>query len=203
MMPILFGVDMPLLGVGAHELDGLERVVHAVGLRFIAVAAQAVAQDDGGDAVVLEEIDLVRALTADVQRAVAAARGENDGGAGVELAVAGVEFDRGIVDADDVADRLAAGAVPVVDLGFADLVVVQVRRVGRIKRHNHAAGQDRLRGVGRVGFRTGRRHAQRRGQRRQRGLGGGIGRDERIQGGQQAERGHAAEQELHGDFVEG
>ena len=55
MMPILFGIDVPFLGVSAHQADRLQSIVDFVGLRIVTVAPQAIAQDDGVDAVVVEE----------------------------------------------------------------------------------------------------------------------------------------------------
>ena len=55
MMPILFGIEMPVLGVRAHQANGLQGIVNFVGLGVVAVAAQTVAQDDGVDPVVVEE----------------------------------------------------------------------------------------------------------------------------------------------------
>src|SRR5437899_7358323 len=47
--PYLVGIDVPVLGVRSHQPYGLERVMHRVGLHVIAVAPQAVAQDDRVD----------------------------------------------------------------------------------------------------------------------------------------------------------
>ena len=114
----------------------------------VAVAAQAVAQDDGVDAVVVEERNEVGALAADVQRVVPAARRQDDRRAGVEAAVDRVHFDGRIVDVDDAADPARHGLAHVVDFGLADLVRLEVRRAGRIQRDHHAALQDGLRSIG-------------------------------------------------------
>ena len=120
MMPILFGIDVPFLGVGAHEADGLEGVVDGVGLRVVAVRAEAVAEDDGVDAVVVEVRNKVGAFSADVQRVVPAAGGEDDGGAGVDAAIHRMHLDRRIVDVDDAVDPARHGLAHVVLFGFAD-----------------------------------------------------------------------------------
>ena len=59
-----------------------------------------------------------------------------------------VDFDRGVVDGDDAADAAVDGPAHVVDLGHVDLVGLEVRRVRREERHDDAAGQDGLGGVG-------------------------------------------------------
>ena len=62
----------------------------------VAVAAQAIAQDDGVDAVVVEEGHEVGALAADVQRVVPAAGGQDHDRAGVQAAIDRVDFDDGL-----------------------------------------------------------------------------------------------------------
>ena len=96
----LVRIETPVFGVGAHELDRLQGVVHAVGLGLVAVAAQAVADDNGTHAVMGEKLDERGGFT-DIQRFVASASGENDRRAGVELAVAPMKFDGRIVNVND------------------------------------------------------------------------------------------------------
>ena len=83
----LVRIDVPLLGVGAHHADGLLRIVHRVGLRVVAVAAQAIAQDDRVDAVVVKERNEIGALRADVQGVVPAARHQDHRRAGIDAAI--------------------------------------------------------------------------------------------------------------------
>ncbi len=168
----LSGVQFPLLGVRAHQFEGLQGVVHPVGPGLVAVAAEAIAQDDRADAVIGEERHKGGGF-ADVQRAVSAPAREDDGRSGVQLAIAGVKLDRGIVDVRDGSDL--PGTPHAVNLGLADILRLEIRRIGGKERDHHAARQYALRGVGRVGLRTGRRYALGCGQGSQRSLSGGKG----------------------------
>ena len=105
--------------------DGLQRVVHRVGLGDVAVAPQPVAQDDGVDAVVVEERDEVGALGADVQRVVPAARHEDHDRAGVDAGIDDVELDRRVVDVDDALDAAGDRLLHVVHLGLPDTLLLQ------------------------------------------------------------------------------
>ena len=55
------------------------------------------------------------------------------------------------MDGDDAADAAVDGLAHVVDLGHVDLVGLEVGRVRREERHDDAAGQDGLGGVGLAG----------------------------------------------------
>ena len=104
----LLRIDAPLGGVGAHQLDRLQHVVHRVDLGDVAVLAKPVAQDDGVDAVVEEEGDEVRSLRADHEVVVPAARHDDHGRAGVVPAGA-VQLNRRVVDVDDGVDAARYG----------------------------------------------------------------------------------------------
>ena len=102
----------------------------------VAVAAQAIAQDHGVDAVVVKERHEVGASRADVQRVVAAAGDQDHGRAGIDAAIDGVHFDRRIVDVDDAADAPRHRLAHVVLLGLPDPLGLQIRRAGRIEGHH-------------------------------------------------------------------
>ena len=140
-------------------------VVDLVGLRIVTVAPQAIPQDDGVDAVVVEERDEIGGLAADVQSVVPAARRQDHGSAGIEAAVNCVDFDRRVVNVDDTADSPGRGLAHVVLLGFADARLIEIRRVGRIKGDHNAAGQDRRRGIRCVRYRPWLRYSERGGDR--------------------------------------
>ena len=167
----LVGVDAPFLGVGADDADGLLGVVNGVDLGNVAVGAQPVPEDDGVDAVVVEEGDEVGGLAADVQGPVAAPGDDDDRGAGVDGLLHHVDFDGGVVDGDDAADAAGDGLAHVVDLGHVELVGLEVGRARREERHDDAAGQDGLGGIGlagvggRPGYGLGRRERGQRGLR--------------------------------------
>jgi hypothetical protein len=148
--------------VGAYHADGLLGIIDFVSLRVVAIAAQAVAEDDGVDAVVVEEGDEVRALAADVQRVVSATRGEDNRGASVDAALDRVDLDRRVVNADDAADTSRHRLAHAVHLGLADLVFLEVGRIRRPERDHDTALQDGLRSVRSVGGGCGFGHAERR-----------------------------------------
>ena len=81
--PILCGSIFHSAAWARTSADRLLEVIDAVGLGLIAVAAQAVAQDDGVDAVLEEIGHRIGAFQADHQSAVAAAGRQDDGGAGI------------------------------------------------------------------------------------------------------------------------
>jgi hypothetical protein len=87
-----------------HQPDGLKGVVNFVGLRVVSVAAQAIPQDDGVDAVVVEEGYEIGALRADVESVVPAARGQDRRSACVEPGIDRVDFNGRVVDVDDAVD---------------------------------------------------------------------------------------------------
>src|SRR5690606_1293530 len=80
----LVRVYAELFGVGTNQTNCLEGIGHRIGLRIVAVAAQAVPQDDGIHTVVVEERNEVCALGADIQGPVSATGGKDDRGAGIE-----------------------------------------------------------------------------------------------------------------------
>jgi len=161
----LVGIDAPFFGVGAHQADGLLRIVHRVLLHVVTILAQAIPQDDGADPVVVEKGNEIGAFRADIQRIVSAARYQDHGGAGVEPAIHRVNFDRRVVYVDDAVDAPRHGLAHVVLLGLADALRFEEGRSGRVKRHHHAARQDGLRSVPSVVRRPRFRHSQRRGKR--------------------------------------
>lgn len=142
------GVELPLGGVGTHETDGLSGVVYGVALGVVAIFAEAVAEDDGVDAVVVEEGDEVRGFRGDDELVVAAAGGKDDNSAGVDGRVDGVEFDAGVVDADDGGDAARDAGAGGVDFGKVELLAVEQGAIGRIERQDEAAGEEGLGGVG-------------------------------------------------------
>ena len=161
--------------MGPHQPDGLLRVGVGVGGHVVAVLAQAVAEDHGVDAVVVEEGHEVGALGADVQRVVPAARRQDDDRPGVDAPIDRVDLDARVVDVDDARDAAGHRLAHVVGLGLAHAIGLQPGRAGRIQRHHDAARHDRLRRVGRGGGGGRGRNRQRRGQRRQGRLGLGAG----------------------------
>ena len=104
--------------MGAEEADGLEGVVDGVAFGHVAVFAKAVAEDDGVNAVVVEEVDEVGGFGSHIEGIVATAGAEDDGGSGVEAAVDGVDFDGGVVDVGDPVDSAGDRFAEVVDFGF-------------------------------------------------------------------------------------
>ena len=141
-----------------------------VDLGDVAVGTQPVPEDDGVDAVVVEEGDEVGGLAAHVQGPVAAPGDDDDRGAGVDGLLHQVDFDGGVVDGDDAADAAGDGLAHVVDLGHVELVGLEVGRVRREERHDDAAGQDGLGGVGLAGVGGRPGHGLGRRERGQRGL---------------------------------
>ncbi len=164
----LVRVDSPFLGVSAYHADGLKRVVDFIGLRVITVAPQSIPQDDGVDAVVIEERNEIGRLAADVQSIVPAARRQNHRRPGIEAAIDRVYFNRRVVNVDDAVDPPRHGLAHVVLLGLADAVHFEVRRAGRIKSDYHAALQDRQGSIRSIGRRPRLGNSQRCRQRRQR-----------------------------------
>ncbi len=169
MMPILLGSMFHSFGVSAHQADGLQGVIDGVGLRVVAVAAEAVAQDDGVDAVVVEEWHEIRALAADVEGVVSAAGDQDDGGAGIDAAIDRVDFDRRVVNIDDAVDAAGHGLAHVVLFRLAHAVHFEEAGTGRIEREDDAAGEDGRGRVGSEGGGSGLRETERRGQRRKGG----------------------------------
>ena len=171
----LGGVEFPFRGVGADEADGLEGIVHGVDFGVVAVDAQAVAEDDGGDAVAGEERDAIVALGSDPEDSVPAAGDDDDGRAVVGPVGGEVDLDAGVVDVECAlnfaAGRDAAGGGVVV-LRLVEPLAFQERGIGRVEREHDPAGQ---RGGGEkrtVGGRGGR------------SLGGGEGEKERRRDGE-------------------
>ena len=80
----LVGIDVPFFGIGAHHAHGLLGVIYSVSRGVVAVLAQPVAQNDRGDAVVIEEGDKVCTLAAYVERIVPTARDDDHSRAGVD-----------------------------------------------------------------------------------------------------------------------
>ncbi len=163
-------IEIPLFGIGAHQADGLQRVVDLIRLRVVAIAAETVAEDDSVDAVVVKEGDEIGGFGTDVESVVAAAGRQNDGGAGVEATVDRMKFDGRIVNVDDVGDAPGHRLAHVVLLGLADACGFQVGGIGREQGHHHAAGHDGLRRVRGGGLGAGLGNAEGRGQRREGGL---------------------------------
>ncbi len=153
--------------MSAHQADGLLCVVHLVGPGIVSVAAQAIAQDDGVDAVVIEKRNEIRALGTDIQRVVAAPRHQDYGGAGIETAIDGVHLDRRVMDVDNAVDSPGHRLAHVVLLSLADLFHIEERGAGRIKSDDDTARQDRRRSIRRVIRWPRRWHSQRSRKRRE------------------------------------
>src|ERR1043166_3665472 len=98
------GIDVPLFGVGAHQSNGLEGIVDRIGLHIATIPAQAIAQDDRVDAVVVKVGNKVGALRTDVECIMAAASGENDRRAGVDSSFHRVDLYRRVMNVDDPGD---------------------------------------------------------------------------------------------------
>ena len=135
----LIGIDVPFLGIGAHQTDGLQSVVHGVDLRIVTVAAQAISKNDRVDSVVVEKRNEIGAFAADVQGLMTAARNQDHRRAGVEAAIHRMHFDRRIVNVDDAVDPPRNALAHVVLLGFANPRGVQEMGVRRIERNHDAA----------------------------------------------------------------
>ena len=145
MMPIFFGSMFHSFAWARTTRTACCASYTASVCAIVAVAAQAVAQDDRVHAVVVEERDEVRAFGADVQRVVPAARHQDHRRAGVVRRIDDVHFDRRIVDVDDALNPPGHGALQVVLLGFGDPIAFEIGRVGREERHDLSAGKNRLR----------------------------------------------------------
>ena len=102
------GIELPLIGVCAHQADGLHGVVGGIDRGFVAIDAEAVAEDDGGHPNLVEEGDVVRPFRPDPEDLVPAAGSEDDGCA-VEGWVGGeMDLDGRVVNVDHVFDRASA-----------------------------------------------------------------------------------------------
>ena len=146
----LVGIDVPLLGVSAHQANGLQGIVDAVGARLVSVAAKAIPQDDGVHAVVVEERDEVGSLGAHVESSMPAAGRQDDRGARVQTAIDDVDLDRRVVNVDDAVDARRHRLAHVVFLGLTDALHLEKRRAGWIQGNHNTAPQDGLRRVGSV-----------------------------------------------------
>ena len=146
----LVRIDAPFFGVCAHQPNGLQRIIHRVRFRIVAVGPQPIPQNDRVDAVVEEVRDKVRPFSADIESVVSAARGEDDGRAGVEAAIDRMQFDRRIVDVDNAADPPGHRAIHVVLLRLAHAVVLQKRGASRVKWRDQSALQDWLGRIRRI-----------------------------------------------------
>ena len=145
------GVDAPFLCISADHADGLLGVINGVRLGVVAILAEAVAEDDGVDAVVVKERDEVRAFAAHVEGVVASAGHQDNRRAGVDGLFHHVHFERRVVDVDNAADAAGDRAAHVVDLGLPHFIGLEVGRIGRVERDDDAAGDDGLRCVRSVG----------------------------------------------------
>ena len=163
----------------------MEGIVHGVDFGVVAVNAQAVAEDNGGDAIAGEERDAIVALGADPQDFVSAAGDDDDGGAVVGAVRGEVNLDAGVVDVER-ALNFAAGSDTagggVVGFGLVEPLAFQERGIGWVEREHDAAGQ---RGGGEkraVGGSAGG------------SLSGGEGDKERRRGGEQEGESEGAEE---------
>jgi hypothetical protein len=91
------------------------------------------------DSVVVEEGNEIRALTADVQRIVAAAGYQDYCRARIQVAIDRVNFDGRVVNVNNAVDSSRHGLAYDVLFRLADPVGLEERRAGRIKRDHHAA----------------------------------------------------------------
>ena|SRR5947209_14596695 len=94
---------------------------------------------------------------------MSAARDQNYSGSGIERAINGVNFDRGIVNVNDAVDAARNRLAHVVLLGLAHACCVEEMRAGRIQGDHEAALEDGERSIGSIGGRSWRRDSQRSG----------------------------------------
>ena len=140
--PDFRGIELPLRGMAAHEANGLERVVHRIDRRLVAIDPEPVAEHDRRDAVLREERHQIIALGPDPQNLVPAARRDDDRRARVRrIGRRKMDLDRGVVNIERVEELVRALAAGVVALRLMNAVVFEQRRIRRIKREHEAARQ--------------------------------------------------------------
>ena len=110
----------------ADQADGLQRIVHRVGLGVVAITPQTISQDNRVDPVIEKVRNKVRALRSHIQSIVPATRRQNNSRPRVETAINRMHLNRRVVDVYD--------AVNPPGNRFAEVVLLSLAHAPRLQK---------------------------------------------------------------------